>query len=502
MEPSALSFSGEFRSQISEAEYRAEHLREFIRQARLGFFSAALINPLFLLSDWRFRGNSHFIAAISSRAALEIASIVCLVLIAKARTFRQHEIICSIWACLVIPASAILVTPHTDIALLVTFILPVVFYLVIPVSFQTSLIFGMACSAFALVAYMSSAQPTDIKFGLVAGMVMSNVVLAIVLSQSKRLRRLQWDATRAERAANRKLSQNRDMLQKFLHAIPAPFVIAAKDSGKLIQANEAACACLGAASPADLMRLENYIDAHDWAKLTAMVQLSGQASGFETRLRLPDGTVKDVLLATTTVPIGDKEAILTVFVDITSRKALEIQMKKLAHTDPLTGLPNRSRFFTVAADEIKRSKRYDRPLSVFMIDIDFFKQVNDTYGHEFGDLTLQAFARLCRHWIREQDTIARLGGEEFGLLLPETDEVHALALADRLRVAVKDLRVGHLARPITISIGVSEVQPDEATVVDALSRADQALYSAKRSGRNLSVLYRQAKSVEQHAACG
>jgi diguanylate cyclase (GGDEF)-like protein len=135
-----------------------------------------------------------------------------------------------------------------------------------------------------------------------------------------------------------------------------------------------------------------------------------------------------------------------------------------------------------------------------MVDIDVFKRINDTLGHEGGDLALKAFADLCRTWIRRQDIVARLGGDEFGLLLPETDASSALALADRLRADVEDLRIDRLLKPMTVSIGVSEVLQGETGVDVALSRADQALYAAKRSGGNRALLYSRDALASQSFA--
>ena len=119
-----------------------------------------------------------------------------------------------------------------------------------------------------------------------------------------------------------------------------------------------------------------------------------------------------------------------------------------------------------------------------MLDIDYFKSINDSYGHEAGDMALQAFATLCRTLVREPDIVGRLGGEEFALLLPETDQAGAFVLAERLREAVAAIRLGDLPVGITVSIGVAEVWGGELTVDAALARADCALYAAKRTGRN------------------
>jgi diguanylate cyclase (GGDEF)-like protein len=181
--------------------------------------------------------------------------------------------------------------------------------------------------------------------------------------------------------------------------------------------------------------------------------------------------------------------ILVVLVDMTRRKEMERELQRLANTDPLTGLANRTRFFAAAAAEIKRASRRGWPLAVLMADIDHFKRINDSCGHDRDDLALRACADRCRQSVREEDVVARLGGEEFGFLLPETSWSDAFALAERMRGAIEALSLEGLDRPMTVSIGLAEVGPDEASVGAALSRADHALYLAKRTGRNQVVRY-------------
>jgi diguanylate cyclase (GGDEF)-like protein/PAS domain S-box-containing protein len=499
MQSGHFSCGGEYLEPVCEAKYRAKSLPECIRQVRLCFWCTVFVNLCFLFSDWRFYGQPHFYFAISARAVIEGTSLAGLAVLQRVSTFRQFQFVCIVWTAPVIAASAILVSPHTDIALLVTFILPALFYLAIPVSFRWTLAFGFGSSAASLAAYMFPTRFSEASLGLVAGMLMSNVILVLVLSQSKRLRRLEWAATQAERVANAELSEHRDMLQKILKAVPVPLIITAQEDGNVIQINDAALEYCGADLLQGSLKLERYLNFCDWTKLTQQLQRDGQVSEFETRFRLPDGSAKDVLLEATALTVAGTKAILTIFVDITHRKEVEATMKRLANTDALSGLPNRARFFAVAMDQIKRAATCGQPLAVFMVDIDFFKRINDTHGHKAGDSTLRAFAELCRTWIRHHDIVARLGGEEFGFLLPETDTSSALALANRLRITVEDLRIEKLLKPITISIGVSEVLPSETTVDAALSRADQAMYAAKRAGRNRAVLYDSDEFASQCA---
>jgi diguanylate cyclase (GGDEF)-like protein len=162
----------------------------------------------------------------------------------------------------------------------------------------------------------------------------------------------------------------------------------------------------------------------------------------------------------------------------------------LATTDMLTGIPNRRSFYESGTVELARARRYTRPLSLMMIDADNFKLVNDTYGHAAGDEILKALSSTLRSSIRETDVLGRLGGEEFGILMPETALLHAAGLAERLRLAVAGLSVPFQGRAmgITVSIGVTAV-PDGSSGLDtALRVADNLLYQAKERGRNCVVV--------------
>ena len=172
--------------------------------------------------------------------------------------------------------------------------------------------------------------------------------------------------------------------------------------------------------------------------------------------------------------------------EITGRKRLEEELRRLATTDPLTGAANRRHFFETAELEIQRSQRNKGPLSVLMLDIDHFKRINDTYGHHIGDLALVEVVKTCKKAIRISDSLGRLGGEEFAVLLPETDRAQGQLLAERLRQEIAAIALeasGEVVR-LTVSIGVAEFARDALSLEETLKRADQALYQAKEGGRN------------------
>ncbi len=160
------------------------------------------------------------------------------------------------------------------------------------------------------------------------------------------------------------------------------------------------------------------------------------------------------------------------------------ELRRLAASDPLTGLDNRRRLEERGAGEVRRAHRFQRPLAVLVIDLDHFKRVNDGWGHAVGDLVLKATAECCREQLRDVDVVARLGGEEFVALLPETSMRTARDIAERLRLAIADISME--VRPplsVTASLGVA-LLADGETFDAVVARADQALYAAKNGGRN------------------
>ena len=173
--------------------------------------------------------------------------------------------------------------------------------------------------------------------------------------------------------------------------------------------------------------------------------------------------------------------------DITERKLLELELTRQAHLDYLTGLSNRRHFIEQGELELSRAIRYDTPLSLMMLDIDFFKNVNDTYGHQVGDIVLQALSKICQDTLRQVDIPGRLGGEEFAVILPETSCTEALEVAERLRETIASTEVTiPVGLPIhfTVSIGVTTLLDKNSNIDMLLNQADKALYEAKETGRN------------------
>ncbi len=219
--------------------------------------------------------------------------------------------------------------------------------------------------------------------------------------------------------------------------------------------------------------------------------LAGKASLYvcEFRTRARDGSWKWVLargmlLSRTTD--GKPLRMIGTHSDITERKEMEAELRRLATTDSLTGVANRRRFIEQLDKELARIKRFNLPASLLMVDIDYFKRVNDTYGHAAGDAVLKHLTASAEHHLRSIDLFGRIGGEEFAVLLPGTDKEGAREFAEQLRsyVAETPAKIEAGEVHVTISIGVTQFKPTDLIPDAIFARADEALYRAKQAGRN------------------
>ena len=191
----------------------------------------------------------------------------------------------------------------------------------------------------------------------------------------------------------------------------------------------------------------------------------------------------------TSTPVRKDDEVIgsvVLFKDITERRRAEEELRKLAVTDPLTGLPNRRHFLQIAEKETAWSLRYKHPLSVMAMDLDYFKEINDAHGHAKGDEVLVAISGVCLNAVRGSDVFARFGGEEFAALLPMTTLSQSEALGHRLRhlVAQAGVKSDDGMIRLTASFGVAQFTDKDEEIERTLARADKALYQAKAAGRN------------------
>ena len=215
-----------------------------------------------------------------------------------------------------------------------------------------------------------------------------------------------------------------------------------------------------------------------------------QGKGIRTELLKYSKEGQGYWMDTNIIPLKDESGAVTHFAsierDLTRYKRMESQLINMALFDSLTGALSRPAFLDQSDKEVARSKRYHRPLSVMMIDIDHFKSINDNYGHAAGDNVLQIFVEAIQEVIRTTDFLGRVGGEEFALLLPDSSAKSAYHLAERVRERITKYPylAGDMLIEVTASLGVAELQTRDPDIKALLNRADEALYTAKQSGRN------------------
>lgn len=232
-----------------------------------------------------------------------------------------------------------------------------------------------------------------------------------------------------------------------------------------------------------------YPQSKDRDAFKAAIMAHGEVSDFPGQMVRKDGTVIDISISSHALfdHNGAFAGVEGLYRDVTQRKNLERELQRLATTDVLTGMANRRSFLEVAEATFQRARESHAPLTVLMLDLDHFKTINDRFGHLEGDRVLAEFAQATKHQLRASDTVGRLGGEEFGLLLPHTLPAECADIATRILEAIRALELTdsngqHYG--VTTSMGLGTLSPGDRSLHDLLDHADQALYLAKRRGRN------------------
>ncbi len=266
--------------------------------------------------------------------------------------------------------------------------------------------------------------------------------------------------------------------------------------GRIISANPAMVRLLGYDAEADLLAVnaaETYFNVEDRRTWVERMTKDGELRNFEVTLKRRDGSPIPVLLNARAIrDAGGALSYEGTITDITDRKRLEAQLIILANRDPLTNLFNRRRFQEELELQLTQSKRYGMPSALLWLDVDRFKEINDTMGHRCGDELLVELARLLEGLLRGHDVLARLGGDEFAILMPHVDALQAQTVSARLIEAVHkhNFEIGDHPLRITISIGIA-LFPEHATTADnLLVHADLAMYRAKEEGRNRFSFYK------------
>ncbi len=269
------------------------------------------------------------------------------------------------------------------------------------------------------------------------------------------------------------------------------------DGTRIVEANKSFYDFFSTSNIDDFRRLYGCIDSQLIGDERSIRKIEGESwiqnlldGKFERNIAkivsVKTGDTRTFMVKATKFPEEEEELYIVSMSDITDMEEEAKMLEKLATTDPLTKIYNRLKLNELLAFEVKKSDRYKLPLSLIMFDIDHFKDINDTYGHDIGDEVLIKLCESVSASIRETDVFARWGGEEFIIMLPNTADEGAQVMAENLRKVIENTNFGSVG-VVTASFGVSEYCPD-TNMRDVLKKVDDALYEAKKGGRNKVVL--------------
>lgn len=359
---------------------------------------------------------------------------------------------------------------------------------------------GVFTALFALVVWTS--LRFDTKFVTIAVVLFSFANLAgwqIAVTLSRSMRESWLDRLRLQRQAQaaqqarQAAEQSEQNLGRLFDATPMPLVLARLSDARVLRYNAAAKALFDPQGrlPEQVSTADFYVDAAQRAELLARLHAEGAVRQMELRLKTASGQPIDVLASTQRVRFAGEDCVITGMVEISAQKSLEHQLRALAYTDALTGVHNRRGFYAVAEQAIAAAAKGGPGPCVVLLDLDHFKTINDRYGHPVGDEVLIAFAQVVLALLREQDVLARLGGEEFCILLSHTRVEQALEIAERVRefVAQHPFQTSAGVVRLSLSLGIAGCATATPNIDAMLTMADQALYRAKQCGRNRTEVY-------------
>ncbi|KMY65902.1 hypothetical protein AAU61_19945 [Desulfocarbo indianensis] len=506
------SFSGGFVDPAREAEYRQDNFPAFLREVRL----VAVVGGLFyllgfgvdcqILHEGPLLWWLLFIRILFAALAMGLASYI--------RPTMDYRLVdrlafvvmlaCSAATCLIIVLSqvgSLGLIQHS----LTVFVFVTVYYIFVPGRLLYSAISAVSFTICFLILGRLYLSHTPSAFTVVTlYMVMVNLLGIMVTQRLQRLRRMQYSILQAERQANAALrheveerikaeNEVRETEERFRRLVElSPDAIVVHKDGGILYVNAAAQRLFKIPPDGSFrgMSVFDFVqrDYHDIVKKRMRSLAEGVAflASVELKLLCSDGETIDAEVVSGTTQYKGQTAIQSIVRDVSIRKMMENELRRLADHDALTGTYNRRRFEELSEAEMERAKRYARPLSVLLIDIDRFKEINDRHGHAAGDLVLHELVKVCQNQLRSQDVLGRLGGDEFGITMAESDRQAALNAAARLRRAVAEMEIpwGRNKIRLTVSVGVAERLAQDLRLEDCLRRADDALYAAKHAGRD------------------
>ncbi len=289
-----------------------------------------------------------------------------------------------------------------------------------------------------------------------------------------------------QKSIEKALIESNDQLEELVNSIPMGIVIIDYETQKILDLNPQAILSLGYSREQIVGCVCHHYICPAESGNCPVKNLGMKIDRSEREIINARGEYIPVIKSVIQTEIDNRKIFIECFVDISERKNLENKLRELATTDSLTEINNRGHFIELAEKELIRSKRYGTPLSMIMLDIDHFKGINDSFGHSVGDEVLKYTSNTCKSIIRENDVIGRIGGEEFAVILVESDLNRTYEVAERIRRHI-DSEIFHCEGKsilFTVSLGVSEYLKQQDNITKMMKRADDALYKAKRTGRN------------------
>lgn len=354
---------------------------------------------------------------------------------------------------------------------------------------------GIVYSLWGLAGfYLWTTTHSAITYWWVQALLYAMIVFATVLATNRFLK-IQVAALTKE------VEVNKAKIPLIIQSSPFPIMISQLRDDRLMLVNEKASELfnIDTKNLRQFRTEDYYVDSNARRELLRKLSISPIVEGYQVLLRRP-GTAEPFWLdmSARIIDFDNEIALYTAFKDITAQKQYEQDLFEKAVKDPLTGCYNRRQFNELIAREMNRYVRYNTVFSLIMMDIDHFKRVNDTYGHDIGDLVLKNMAACCASSIRSSDILCRFGGEEFMIILPETTIENAYVAAEKIRKKIETLQIpledGRIIR-FTLSLGISD--STQASDVETLIKyADTALYTAKETGRNQTIMYNLTQDLE------
>ena len=291
--------------------------------------------------------------------------------------------------------------------------------------------------------------------------------------------------------AERELTKSEDMLSKVFNTTPDSVVISRLADGKLMYVNSTFTRLMKYTEEEALSKtipeLNFWVNHDDKKTLGKRLEKEGKVDDFETELRNKDNKILPVSLSASFIELEGDKCVVSMAHDITERKQDEEMIKHMAHHDLLTGLPNRTLFMDRLEQAIARSRREKSMLAVMFLDLDKFKPINDTMGHTTGDLILRQIAEKLTSCMRETDTVARFGGDEFIALITDLSDTEApTQMAKKLdSIIAEPIRLGTNDYSLGVSIGIALYPEHGNTSERLISLADEAMYMAKADSNNV-----------------